>query len=396
MLHGTLYRSIAACTLTLLLVAIPAAASAQQLDWNQKAVTPVLEKNITSTDPDVWNTIAALISDSKGNLYVLDNQEQQVNAFSPDGKLLRSYGRKGQGPGEFQRISRIQIIRDTLWVADNNTTYVTGFDLTSGKFRTTTGTFPNGRGGQIMHIAFSPLGQWMLSQTGTTALGGTALPNPQSPMQLNHRTGNRDGPTVVSIEQPRPLVTLVKGTYGRGFSSQPFPSHPLWTVTHDGGALLYLDRKPAQRAGQGQVVIKSFAPTGALNWTRTLTYAPKPLTRDDLNRAVEKIAMPQRAGNIVIEIDRVALMDSIVRPAFWTPVRGMIMGKDGTIWLQEEGGTEPTQKYYWRLSPTGVPDLRVVLPMSRSSIMATRDILWVSSTDRDGMAVLGRYRVKSP
>ena len=41
--------------------------------------------------------------DSKGNFYVLDHKEIRIHKFGPDGKFIRAVGRKGQGPGEFER-----------------------------------------------------------------------------------------------------------------------------------------------------------------------------------------------------------------------------------------------------------------------------------------------------
>jgi hypothetical protein len=38
-----------------------------------------------------------------GNLYVLDTGDSTIKVFSPEGAHLRTLGRKGEGPGEFQR-----------------------------------------------------------------------------------------------------------------------------------------------------------------------------------------------------------------------------------------------------------------------------------------------------
>ena len=43
----------------------------------------------------------ALDTDEEGNLYVLDPKEQPVVVLDPDLKALRTIGRKGNGPGEF-------------------------------------------------------------------------------------------------------------------------------------------------------------------------------------------------------------------------------------------------------------------------------------------------------
>jgi sugar lactone lactonase YvrE len=44
---------------------------------------------------------SGLAIDDQGRLYVLDSGNHRVQVFSPEGKYLKTIGRKGQGPGEF-------------------------------------------------------------------------------------------------------------------------------------------------------------------------------------------------------------------------------------------------------------------------------------------------------
>jgi hypothetical protein len=55
----------------------------------------------------LFASIASVCEDGAANFYVLDRQEQAVLKFSPDGRLLLKFGRKGQGPGDFQSPGRI-------------------------------------------------------------------------------------------------------------------------------------------------------------------------------------------------------------------------------------------------------------------------------------------------
>jgi hypothetical protein len=49
----------------------------------------------------VLNRPQYLSVDAQGNIYVLDWGDVDFKVFAPDGKLLRKFGKKGQGPGEF-------------------------------------------------------------------------------------------------------------------------------------------------------------------------------------------------------------------------------------------------------------------------------------------------------
>ncbi len=52
---------------------------------------------------------AAVDADKDGNIFVLDSKAYQVKVFDNQGKFRRSFGRMGQGPGEFQGPRYFQI-----------------------------------------------------------------------------------------------------------------------------------------------------------------------------------------------------------------------------------------------------------------------------------------------
>ena len=55
------------------------------------------------TDEEIFfGTIAEFLHDADGNIYLLDGQLSEIQVFDPQGKLLRTVGRQGEGPGEFQ------------------------------------------------------------------------------------------------------------------------------------------------------------------------------------------------------------------------------------------------------------------------------------------------------
>jgi len=73
---------------------------------------------IGKEDQIFWS-ISAVCEDKDGNFYVVDQTESKVYHFSSEGKLLHSFGQKGQGPGDFQRPNRISYTsKDTLVIAD--------------------------------------------------------------------------------------------------------------------------------------------------------------------------------------------------------------------------------------------------------------------------------------
>ncbi|TFG53900.1 MAG: hypothetical protein E4H35_07915, partial [Candidatus Aminicenantes bacterium] len=62
-----------------------------------------------------------IVRDDAGNLYVLDSGNHRVQKFGPDGKHLATFGRHGQGPGEFVYPSWLAVdAQGFLYVSDPN------------------------------------------------------------------------------------------------------------------------------------------------------------------------------------------------------------------------------------------------------------------------------------
>ncbi|HET7464424.1 MAG TPA: hypothetical protein VFJ82_24405 [Longimicrobium sp.] len=70
--------------------------------------------------------------DRRGNVYVGD--QWAVKVFAPDGTLLRTVGRRGSGPGEFQGIASVAVIPgDSLFVFDGGSWRVTVLEPGTGR-----------------------------------------------------------------------------------------------------------------------------------------------------------------------------------------------------------------------------------------------------------------------
>jgi len=53
----------------------------------------------------MFRRVSDIEVDEEGNIYVLDSIECRIQKYDKDGKYLKTIGRKGEGPGEFQRAS---------------------------------------------------------------------------------------------------------------------------------------------------------------------------------------------------------------------------------------------------------------------------------------------------
>jgi len=74
----------------------------------------------------------SLTVDEGGRVYVADQKPATIKVFSPDGELIRTIGRDGEGPGEF-RVAFIATWKNRLVVHDPQAARTSVFD-TSGSF----------------------------------------------------------------------------------------------------------------------------------------------------------------------------------------------------------------------------------------------------------------------
>lgn len=92
------------------------------------------ELRIGSADvegPELFGQVASLAVDDLGRIYVAEGQAHEIRVFNPDGSHLRTLGRKGGGPGEFEQISGMDWGPDgNLWIMDTGNSRLSVFDTT--------------------------------------------------------------------------------------------------------------------------------------------------------------------------------------------------------------------------------------------------------------------------
>lgn len=73
-------------------------------------------------------------TDDQGNFYVSDMNNSRILKYDPEGKHLLTFGRKGQGPGEFQDLNFIRFDKENnLYINDSINRRISFFDK-DGKF----------------------------------------------------------------------------------------------------------------------------------------------------------------------------------------------------------------------------------------------------------------------
>ena len=105
-------------------------------------------------------------TDDEGNFYVADYDNTRILKYDPEGKYLLSFGREGQGPGEFQNLTVPRFDKDNnLYIADTTNRRISFFDRDGNYLRQITvkeryiDPFVNSKG-------FIVTNKWEMNQQG--------------------------------------------------------------------------------------------------------------------------------------------------------------------------------------------------------------------------------------
>lgn len=107
----------------------------------RKVVERFQARLVASSGEDApFSAVTGLDVDSEGRIYVADWLLPDVVVLGPDGRHVRSIGRRGSGPGEFQRVSSVQVLPgDSVLVFDRGLRRVTVFPPSGGEAAYTIG-----------------------------------------------------------------------------------------------------------------------------------------------------------------------------------------------------------------------------------------------------------------
>jgi hypothetical protein len=81
---------------------------------------PVVGSNAALGEPapDEFGRVGGITLDREGRLYVADELEDEIRVFGPDGGHVATWGRSGEGPGEFGALRNLAWVGDTLLALD--------------------------------------------------------------------------------------------------------------------------------------------------------------------------------------------------------------------------------------------------------------------------------------
>jgi hypothetical protein len=365
---------------------MPMPASSQELTRTFGPTRVVLDLRLGETEDSTssFGFVTDVEVDASGRIFVLDYREQRIKVFDARGHFVRSFGRRGGGPAEFENAHRLVLMRDSLWVIQTQNR-VSGFSL---------GSRPTAR--SVRLSTSQRASEWIEGiarrgfLVGTASSAGLGLGPRSVYLQIAEERGvRRDTIGVLEVpERTFSYTAVVPGSkhVARTRGVQPFMQGPLWALARSGTTLFTVT------AGEGHLRILERSVAGDTLWTRQLKYAPVPVTPKDVQRYLDSISSPQPVRGVGrIVPDRRAIEAVLVRPREWPPVTGLIVGLDSTIWLRV-GGPNEGMESWWVFTRTGPVEL-LRLPPGFRLLRASRSHVWGIRTDGDEVPLVERYRL---
>lgn len=350
--------------------------------------------------PDGLTAFSQLLVGPAGEIFIGQPQDGRILVFSPGGERLREIGRRGAGPGEFQRIVGMGLVGDTLWVYDL-TDYRFTYFATNGDYRGSE-SIPRRSGGDAQGTVPMP---WGLLHDGTVY--GT----PPVASHLVAADSITESPIVRMTKSGEGLDTIIVNSLvntqwtigdpanpmgGGLYTRQPFSDTELIRISPFGAEIIQVDRRvPANaEAGLLQITKRTFADDTI--YSRRFSYRATPIQRAEVDSLVDAISGGAARGPASRFGTPAQLRDwaaqDLYNPGFHPVVHGVLFGRDGTLWLERRQPFSE-QSEWIGLSSSGDP-LGVVRPEARFTLLAAdREHLWGMERDDLDVPYLVRYRM---
>jgi hypothetical protein len=107
-----------------------------------------------STKNVLIGRMGGIAVDTSGRVFIPDKQKKTIDVFEPDGRFLTHLGSKGEGPGEFNYISDVQIANDELIAQDPPQQRAVVFSLKSLAYIHTISIANNKKQFKVLNNAF--------------------------------------------------------------------------------------------------------------------------------------------------------------------------------------------------------------------------------------------------
>lgn len=300
------------------------------------------------------------------------------------GALVRVLGRQGGGPGEFQSITAVGVVGDTIFVMDLRQQRVVFFSAGTGAHIATT------------RIASPPLEDVNRPAfpVALTPAGGYWSQPAVSAMRIGN--GMLDHVPIVLLASDgrivkRVMEEIVAGTVSSAMLSgrvlvffQPLIKPMVVSYSSDGSSAVSVSNR-----SDGRATVKRYDHRGTLVYERDLHFSPTPVPGEARDSLFDWFAsLATRGGGSFLRARRIA-HEHVVIPENYPPVTNVLVAQDGSAWLRL------SHTHDWVvLGADGSRKGRVRIPPDLELLLPSEAHVWGVWRDPLDVPYLVRYRIR--
>lgn len=308
-----------------------------------------------------------------GDVAVLSWDDKKILLFDSAGRLVRSIGRQGAGPGEFTSPSALGRIGDTLWVWDRTLARITLISARGTLVRTVPAREP----GHAVPLADGSIAVWRVASPGTRLR--------QSDTVVIRRYAGVQQPMEVFRARVTYRTLSVPGGQGSIVGGQPFDDNLLISAAFDGSGFAIVDRTLSTSSGKNSLIVLRISERGDTTWRAKLTFRAVNVSKADVDAVIDRLQPP---GNTPRDPGLAArLRRALYVPDYFPSASGVIVGRDGSVWLRRED-RPASQSIRWSvLTPSGKPDFEIDLGKELTPFAPDGQVIWALESAQDGPRV---------
>ncbi len=334
-----------------------------------------------------------------GTIYTGHSQQSEIRMHDQSGAFIRTIGRHGQGPGEFDQIGRMAIVGDTLWILDRGQYRFSYFDL-EGDFL----------GSERIPLKLTDAPTEYPVRPSSRLPDGTIVGSPGAPAHLvasgemtesyiaTMDTAGNVRDTIAwrsfghSIWEIADRENRTFGTYRR----QPFSDSEHLSISRYDATATRIRFDSAPEGAAPTFTVTSWRIRGDTVFDRAYAYEPVPLRTEMVDSIVDEFANSDflRGRVTPANAERWA-REGLYLPEYHPPVSALLVGHDGRLWLRAEELGEPAVT--WRIiANDGSPLGTVELPKGFTMMFARGFQVWGMELGEFDVPQIVRYGVADP
>jgi hypothetical protein len=352
-------------------------------------------------DGDTLPDMSDIIILPNGTMVVNHDAEAYIRYFAADGRQIATFGRQGDGPGEFMRIRYIGSIGDSVWAFDvrrSSMTYITPDYRLARSFMLKSAAPPPELQDSLPKFPFIYIraaysgGEYLV--LGDPAAGvqlPSKYPRAMSPYLRISDSGlvrrvitwQRDDAGTLNVIVPG------QGVFG---ASVPFMQDDVDAFSPDGSRVAMLQTEVHGKSG-GVFRVTMIGETGDTVFVREYPFRGVPIPPAIIDSAwqesLRRARLPPHPPQVAA-----ALMQAGPPPPVYPPIYEMLVGRDGSTWIRmRKPGVGPSQRYWLVLDSNGEPYGSVTTPANIRISTADLSTFWGFEADSNDVESIVRYRV---